>query len=70
MTKRKYNWKWGVFDLMALKRYKKKLRYNEYYDMQKIIDELYRKSKENYNFYNLYDVVVSDENLLLAYRTI
>jgi len=55
---------------MALKRYKKKLRYNEYYDMQKIIDELYRKSKENYNFYNLYDLIISDENLLLAYRTI
>ena len=31
---------------------KNKLRYNEYYDMQHIYDELYAQSKNGNNFYN------------------
>lgn len=34
---------------------KNKLRYNEYYDMQHIYDELYAQSKNGNNFYKLYD---------------
>lgn len=32
---------------------KNKLRYNEYYDMQHIYDELYAQSKNGNNFYKL-----------------
>jgi RNA-directed DNA polymerase len=49
---------------------KQKLRNNEYYSMQGIYDELYSKAKSNQAFTNLYDIVVSDENILLAYRNI
>lgn len=48
-----------------------KLRYNEYYGMQETLDDLYKRSKENgLNGYNLYDKIVSESNILLAYRTI
>lgn len=52
--------------------FKKKntLRYNEYYDTQEIFDWLYNKSKRNENFYKLYELIISRENILLAYRTI
>lgn len=46
------------------------LRHNEYYDMQNIFDELYQKSKENSNFTNLMDIILSENNILLAYRNI
>lgn len=49
---------------------KNKLRYNEYYGTQEIFDELYAKSKRNENFYKLYELIVAEENILLAYRTI
>lgn len=49
---------------------KQLLRNNEYYDIQKMFDTLYAKSKNNENFNNLYDLVVSRENILLAYRNI
>ena len=49
---------------------KQKLRNNEYYDMQEIFDDLYQKAKHNENFYNLYDIITSKDNILLAYRNI
>ena len=49
---------------------KDKLRYNEYYDMQHIYDELYAQSKNGNNFYKLYELIISEDNILLAYRNI
>ena len=41
-----------------------------YYDMSKITDRLYAQSKNGNNFYKLYELVVSENNILLAYRNI
>lgn len=49
---------------------KDKLRYNEYYDMQNIFDNLYKQSQSNSKFTRLYNIICSDRNILLAYRTI
>lgn len=51
---------------------KKQLRYNEYYDMQAIFDDLYDKSKNkpNYRFYKLMGLITKPENIELAYRNI
>lgn len=49
---------------------KKVIRHNEYYDTQKVFDKLYLQSKNNQNFYKLYDLIISRENILLAYRNI
>ena len=47
------------------------LRHAEYYNMQGIFDELYDKSKNNCTKgINLYDLIISRENILLAYRNI
>lgn len=49
----------------------KALRYNEYYDMQSIFDELYKLgSNKIYKFSNLMDLITSESNILLAYRKI
>ena len=49
---------------------KDKLRNNEYYDMQRIFDNLYKQSQNNSKFNKLYNIISSDRNILLAYRTI
>lgn len=49
---------------------KAKLRYNEYYDMQKVFDELYANSKNGNNFYKLLEIIGSEENIRLAYRNL
>lgn len=49
---------------------KQKLRNNEYYNSQKIYDTLYEQSKQGKNFTNLMDIICSEQNLLLAYRSI
>lgn len=49
---------------------KQKLRNIEYYDMQIIFDDLYSKSDKNIKFSNLMDIIISIENVLLAYRNI
>lgn len=46
------------------------LRYNEYYNMQDTFDDLYLKSKNNEVFTNLYDLIFSKPNVLLAYRNL
>lgn len=47
-----------------------KLRHAEYYGMQEKFDELYQQSKEMKNFKNLMKIIISEENILLAYRNI
>ena len=45
------------------------LRHAEYYDMQSTFDELYARSQAGEIFDGLMDVILSRENILLAYRT-
>ena len=47
-----------------------KLRHNEYYDMQSILDGLYADSKKGRIFQNLMEIISSPENIRLAYRNI
>lgn len=49
---------------------KQKLRSSEYYNTQKIYDTLYEQSKQGKNFTKLMEIIMSEENLLLAYRCI
>lgn len=49
---------------------KDKLRYNEYYDMQHIYDELCAQSKNGNNFYKLLEIIGSEQNICLAYRNL
>ena len=49
---------------------KQKLRNNEYYDAQRIFDELYQKSKNNYKFKHLMKLIADERNIELAYRNI
>jgi len=49
---------------------RQKLRNNEYYDFQKVQDELYAKSLNGYIFKDLMSKIISEENILLAYRNI
>ena len=46
------------------------LRHAEYYGMQEIFDELYQKSQNGEVFNNLLDLILSKDNILLAYRNI
>lgn len=49
---------------------KTKLRYNEYFNMQSIFDELYQQSRNNNNFYKLIEIIGSKQNIRLAYRNL
>lgn len=49
---------------------KDKLRYNEYYDMQSVYDELYQQSRNNNNFYKLIEIIGSRQNIRLAYKNL
>lgn len=46
------------------------LRHAEYYQMQDTFDDLYARSKAGEKFTNLMDVILSPNNILLAYRNI
>lgn len=46
------------------------LRHAEYYEMQEIFDDLYAKSRNGETFTNLIGLILSRENILLAYRNI
>ena len=47
-----------------------KIRYWEYYDLQETFDQLFTQSKNGKKFYQLYELIISENNILLAYRTI
>lgn len=49
---------------------RKKLRHNEYYDIQEIFDELYSQSQQGKYFRNLISIMKSKKNIRLAYRNI
>ncbi|ONI40235.1 group II intron reverse transcriptase/maturase [Candidatus Epulonipiscium fishelsonii] len=56
---------------LQLKSMKKNiLRFNEYYNSKHILDNLYRQSLQGCKFNKLYNLIIRDENILLAYRTI
>lgn len=46
------------------------LRHAEYYGMQEVFDDLYAQSKEGRCFTDLMGIILSRENILLAYRNI
>ena len=46
------------------------IRHNEYYDMQSTFDKLYDLSKKGVNQHNLMELILSEQNILLAYRSI
>ena len=48
----------------------KKLRHNEYYNLQKVFDKLYADSQKGRKFDNLTEIISSPENIRLAYRNI
>ena len=45
-------------------------RHAEYYGMQETFDELYAKSKAGEKFASLMELILSDDNIMLAYRNI
>ena len=45
-------------------------RHAEYYGMQRTFDELYAKSKAGETFIGLMELVLSPDNIMLAYRNI
>ncbi len=49
---------------------KSRLRNAEYYDMQSLLDKLYKDSQNGYTFQSLIPLIVSEENIKLAYRNI
>ena len=48
----------------------KKIRHAEYYNLTDTFDKLYAQSEQGKVFNKLYDIIVSDENIMLAYRNI
>ena len=46
------------------------LRHAEYYDMQRTFDELYTRSQAGEVFDNLMELILSKDNIMLAYRNI
>ena len=48
----------------------RKLRHAEYYGMTSVYDDLYQKAKNGQKFDNLMPIILSDDNILLAYRNI
>ncbi|USK62229.1 group II intron reverse transcriptase/maturase [Peribacillus asahii] len=48
----------------------KGIRYKQYYEFGEIQKELYKSSKTRGNFKDLFEIILSDENIMLAYRNI
>jgi len=46
------------------------LRYWDYYNMTETFTDLHERARHKESFHNLYDVITSRENILLAFRTI
>lgn len=61
-----------TYTTLEPKKVKKKrlLRNNEYYNIQDTLDMLYKKGIENHKFNNLMQYILSEQNILLAYRNI
>ena len=55
---------------MTTKAKNTKLRHNEYYGQQSTLDELYEKSLNDVKFKKLYEKIIEEGNILLAYRNI
>ena len=55
---------------MTKEKKQKKLRYLEYYDLQECFDDMYAKSRQGEVFTNLMELISSEENIRLAYRSI
>jgi len=55
---------------MATAAKNKKLRHNEYYGQQSTLDELYQQSLKGAKFKKLYEKIIDESNILLAYRNI
>ena len=53
----------------ARKTKQRKIRNSEYYDMEHIFDRLYAESKSGKIFSGLMEIIESEENIKLAYRT-
>lgn len=49
---------------------KAKIRHSEYYDQQELHFKLYDESKNGKLFENLYPLIISEENIKLAYRNL
>lgn len=49
---------------------KRKLRNNEYYDMQYTFDTLYKQSRDGKRFKEIISIISSEDNIKLAYRNI
>ena len=49
---------------------KNKMRHAEYYDMQKILDDLYAASRNGELFGHLMEVISAPNNIKLAFRNI
>lgn len=47
-----------------------KLRNNEYFGLQTTFDDLYNESKSGRYYTDLYDVIISEENIMLAFRNL
>lgn len=59
--------------MLALERKKtkrSKIRYAEYYDLQKALDSLYADSTKGKVFSYLMALITSEQNIKMAYRTI
>ena len=52
------------------KKKQRKIRNSEYYDMQVIFDDLYNQSLSGRTFHHLMQIIESEENIKLAYRTV
>ena len=55
---------------MTKKLKNKKLRHNEYYDMQDIYDGLYQKSKNGGKFRNLMQYITCENNIKLDRKSV
>ncbi|WP_227665414.1 hypothetical protein [Lysinibacillus varians] len=47
-----------------------KLRNNEYFGLQSIFDILYKESKSGRYFTDIYKIIISEQNILLAFRNL
>lgn len=48
----------------------KRCRYSEYYGLQSVFDDLYSKSSKGAEFDSLMPIILREENIRLAFRTI